>query len=178
MGKTTLFWKYTEGEYLPIKETQVTTIDFKMKNVTIKDQLIKLYIWDTAGQERYRAIVSTYFKGCHGMVLVFDETSPATFDNLINQWYPLCLSKTEGAKMVLVGNKIDLQQNVNQEQIKKWCEKTGIKYFATSVKENKNVEEPFMELIALNLKKEDGKPVNNEQFEKAKSFDINKAKPK
>ena len=80
--------------------------------------------------------------------------------------------------MVLVGNKIDLQRNVNQEQIKKWCEKTGIKYFATSVKENKNVEEPFMELIALNLKKEDGKPVNNEQFEKAKSFDINKAKPK
>lgn len=80
----------------------------------MKDQMVKLYIWDTAGQERFRAIVSTYFKGCQGMVLVFDETSPATFDNLINQWYPLCLSKTEGVKMVLVGNKTDLQRNVNQ----------------------------------------------------------------
>jgi GTPase SAR1 family protein len=43
-----------------------------MKNVNIKGQLVKLYIWDTAGQEKYRSIVSTYFKGCHGILLIFD----------------------------------------------------------------------------------------------------------
>ena len=72
VGKTALFWRFIEGEYSQEKTTQVTTVDFRIKNVYIKSQPIKLYIWDTAGQERYRSIVSTYFKGCHGVLLVFD----------------------------------------------------------------------------------------------------------
>jgi GTPase SAR1 family protein len=47
-------------------------VDFKIKNITLKGKPAKLYIWDTAGQEKYRAIVSTYFKGCHGILLIFD----------------------------------------------------------------------------------------------------------
>lgn len=31
VGKTTLFWKYIEGEFLPEKAATVTTIDFKIK---------------------------------------------------------------------------------------------------------------------------------------------------
>lgn len=72
VGKSCIFWKYTEGEFLGFREQTVTTIDFKMKNITYNDELIKLYIWDTAGQERFRSIVETYFKGCHGILLVFD----------------------------------------------------------------------------------------------------------
>ena len=43
-----------------------------MKNITVNNQHYKLYLWDTAGQEKYRSIVSTYFKGCQGIILVFD----------------------------------------------------------------------------------------------------------
>lgn len=43
-----------------------------MKNITIKEKPVKLYIWDTAGSEKYRSIVSTYFKGCQGVIIVFD----------------------------------------------------------------------------------------------------------
>jgi len=50
VGKTTLFWKYIEGEFLAEKSSTVTTIDFKIKEVRIKGEAIKLYIWDTAGQ--------------------------------------------------------------------------------------------------------------------------------
>lgn len=74
VGKTALFWRFIEDEYSEVKNTQVTTVDFRIKNVTLKSQPIKLYIWDTAGQERYRSIVSTYFKGCHGVLLTFDIT--------------------------------------------------------------------------------------------------------
>ena len=72
VGKTALFWRFTEGDFLAEKETQVTTIDFKIKNITLGVTPVKLYIWDTAGQEKYRSIVSTYFKGCHGVLIVFD----------------------------------------------------------------------------------------------------------
>ena len=43
-----------------------------MKSVQIQKQTIKLYIWDTAGSEKYRSIVSTYFKGCNGVMMIFD----------------------------------------------------------------------------------------------------------
>lgn len=74
VGKTTLFWRYTEGEFLANKGTLVTAIDFKMKQISISNKPIKLYVWDTAGSEKYRSIVSTYFKGCQGVVIVFDLT--------------------------------------------------------------------------------------------------------
>lgn len=72
VGKTALFWRFTEGEFLTQKDTTVTTIDFKMKGLTIGHTPVKLYVWDTAGSEKYRSIVSTYFKGCHGVVITFD----------------------------------------------------------------------------------------------------------
>ena len=36
VGKTTLFWKYIEGELLSEKASTVTTIDFKIKEIKIK----------------------------------------------------------------------------------------------------------------------------------------------
>lgn len=72
VGKTALFYRFTEGEFLASKDNMVTTIDFKMKLVNINNKAIKLYLWDTAGSEKYRSIVSTYFKGCQGVIIVFD----------------------------------------------------------------------------------------------------------
>lgn len=50
VGKTALFWRFIDGEFIAEKDTQVTTIDFKMKNIRLRNQAAKLYIWDTAGQ--------------------------------------------------------------------------------------------------------------------------------
>jgi len=50
VGKTTIFWKYIEGEFLAEKSATVTTIDFKIREIKINREPIKLYIWDTAGQ--------------------------------------------------------------------------------------------------------------------------------
>lgn len=50
VGKTTHFWKYIEGEFLSEKSATVTTIDFKIKEIKIRGDPVKLYIWDTAGQ--------------------------------------------------------------------------------------------------------------------------------
>lgn len=72
VGKTCLFARYIEGIFLDAHKQQVTTVDFKMKNITIGNETAKLYIWDTAGQEKYRSVVGTYFKGCHGAFIVFD----------------------------------------------------------------------------------------------------------
>ena len=43
-----------------------------MKTVEIESNSCKLQIWDTAGQERFRNIISSYYKGAQGIILVYD----------------------------------------------------------------------------------------------------------
>ena len=45
---------------------------------------MKLQVWDTAGQERFRTITQTYYKGAMGIILVYDCTEEATFNNIAN----------------------------------------------------------------------------------------------
>ena len=96
----------------------MTTIDFKMKNITLHNKSAKLYIWDTAGQEKYRSIVSTYFKGCHGVLMMFDLSSERSFKNTKEQWYDLCRTKADKAVIMLLGNKSDLERRVSEAEVK------------------------------------------------------------
>lgn len=55
--------------------------------------------------------------------------------------------------------------------MKKWADSHNITYHSSSAKQGINVEEPFLELIALNIDKMK-EPV------KSKSFDLNNKKEK
>ena len=53
-----------------------------MKNVEIEGKKLRLQIWDTAGQDRFRTITSTYYKGAHGIIIVYDVTDKESFEGL------------------------------------------------------------------------------------------------
>jgi signal recognition particle receptor subunit beta len=42
---------------------------------------LKLTIWDTAGQERFQTLTSSYYRGAHGVVLVYDVTWSKSFNS-------------------------------------------------------------------------------------------------
>ena len=57
-------------------------VDFKIRTLELEGKTVKLQIWDTAGQERFRTITSSYYRGAHGIIVVYDVTDQDTFSNV------------------------------------------------------------------------------------------------
>jgi small GTP-binding protein len=84
VGKSSLLLRFTDGSF--DTDVQATIgVDFKVKMMRVSGKVVKATIWDTAGQERFRTLTSSYYRGAHGVVLVYDVTRPETFRRL-SQW--------------------------------------------------------------------------------------------
>lgn len=132
----------------------ITTIgvDFKIRTITVKGYKVKLQIWDTAGQERFRTITSTYYRGTHGVVVVYDVTTPDSFAN-VKRWLHEIETNCENVQRILVGNKLDepTRRVVSETEAKRFADSIKINYFETSAKENLNVEQMFQCITELVL---------------------------
>ena len=148
VGKTCFLKRYTEDTF---QDAYLSTIgfDFKFKLVTLKNgKQVKVQLWDTAGQERFRTIAKSYYKGAHGIILIYDVSNPKTYDN-IKKW--LAQIKEEASSkvcIILVANKIDHEERVvTEEEGEKLAKSFNLKIFESSAKENINVTEAFQEVI-------------------------------
>jgi Ras-related protein Rab-1A len=180
VGKSCLLIRFTDDKF---EEGYVTTIgvDFKIKTLEIEGKSVKLQIWDTAGQERFRNIVSTYYKGGHGIMMVYDITDLESFRCLDSWLKEIEKNASKNVYKILVGNKNDMEKErkVSFEKGMEFADLHGMKFFETSAKENKNVEEAFKEMtkdIINSLKKVNEKINSNSNFviEKKKGKDLNK----
>ena len=73
VGKSCLLIRFADDTYT---ESYISTIgvDFKIRTIELEGKTVKLQIWDTAGQERFRTITSSYYRGAHGIIIVYDVT--------------------------------------------------------------------------------------------------------
>eukprot|EP00955_Chlamydomonas_euryale_P067035 359720-Chlamydomonas_euryale.AAC.2 len=67
---------------LPQLAPPPATISSSAQNATL---LLPTLQWDTAGQERFRTITSSYYRGAHGIIVVYDVTDQDSFNN-VKQW--------------------------------------------------------------------------------------------
>ncbi len=110
VGKSQILRKYVKGPFV----TETIGVDFRTKTVERNALSMKLHIWDTAGQERYRTMTTSYYRGCHGIILTFDRRNKASFYNL-NDWLAQIeyYQKVMHVPVILVGN--DLHHDPNLE---------------------------------------------------------------
>ncbi|KAK5638699.1 hypothetical protein RI129_012994 [Pyrocoelia pectoralis] len=151
VGKSSLLLRFADNTF---SGSYITTIgvDFKIRTVTIDGQRIKLQIWDTAGQERFRTITSTYYRGTHGVIVVYDVTNGESFAN-VKRWLHEIEQNCDVVNRILVGNKNDCPDRkvVLTEDAKRFADTMGIQLFETSAKDNINVEEMFINVTRLVL---------------------------
>ncbi|XP_028176464.1 ras-related protein Rab-1A isoform X2 [Ostrinia furnacalis] len=149
VGKSCLLLRFADDTYT---ESYISTIgvDFKIRTVELDGKTIKLQIWDTAGQERFRTITSSYYRGAHGIIIVYDCTDQDSFSN-VKQWLEeIDRYACDNVNKLLVGNKCDLttKKVVDYTTANQYAEQLGIPFLETSAKNSTNVEQAFMTMAA------------------------------
>nr|KAF6467327.1 RAB1B, member RAS oncogene family [Rousettus aegyptiacus] len=130
VGKSCLLLRFADDTYT---ESYISTIgvDFKIRTIELDGKTIKLQIWDTAGQERFRTITSSYYRGAHGIIVVYDVTDQESYAN-VKQWL----------------QEIDRYASENVNKLLEFADSLGIPFLETSAKNATNVEQAFMTMAA------------------------------
>ena len=158
VGKSNFLFKFIEGQFSPL---HVATIgfDYKSRIITLPNfkKKVKLQIWDTAGQEKYMSVNKNLFQRVQGVILIYDITSRETFERL-NIWLNIIKQMTNDIPIVLVGNKLDLEDNEDDGRIIEYGEgedfakENDFDFFEVSAKNGTNVEKAFISIAEKILK--------------------------
>jgi Ras-related protein Rab-1A len=183
VGKSSLFLRFVDDIW---NDTFVPTIgvDFKIKTFDIDEKKIKMQIWDTAGQERFKNIIASYYRGAHGILLIYDVTDKDSFKNLSNWLIEIEKNASKNVLKVLIGNKTDLEDKrvITYNQGKEFADTYGLKFIETSAKKNLNVTEAFetlgRELMQASEDKKITKQRQNKKITVAKAQDLDIEKKK
>jgi len=114
VGKTSIVTRYLYDKFNMYSDS---TIGAAFSTKILHDsngKKHKLEIWDTAGQERYKSLVPMYYRDADAAIIVYDITSKESIIEA-NKWINELNNKN--LKLVVVGNKYDLIDEVNLYEI-------------------------------------------------------------
>ncbi|TXT65998.1 MAG: Small GTP-binding domain protein [Promethearchaeota archaeon] len=160
VGKTSLMYRYVNDTF---NENYIATLgaQFLSKEITMETRSgdllsCKLIIWDIIGQSNphYDDLRTTFYRGSEGAFLVFDLTRKTTLDRLSGWYKQLVKVLNKKIPTILIGNKLDLIENGNdalkiKELAGEFAKEIDCGYKETSAKNGKNVNNIFLELATL-----------------------------
>ncbi|CAD7670002.1 unnamed protein product [Nyctereutes procyonoides] len=108
-GKTSLLMVFAQGAF---PESYTPTVFERLTvNLQMKGKPLNLQIWDTAGQVDYDRLRPLFYPDASVLLLCFDVTSPPSFDNIFNRWYPEVNHFCKEVPIIVVGCKTDLRKD-------------------------------------------------------------------
>ena len=152
-GKTSLI-NTTVGKKFDESEKSSIQCSYVKIKKEIDDMEYTIDLWDTIGQERFRSLSKIFFKNSEIVIFVFDITNKETFNDL-EYWFKT-IEDELGNEIIkgLAANKQDLFENqeVDDNIIKQYAIKKGIKYEFTTAKNPDTFKKLLKQLLIEYLK--------------------------
>ena len=139
VGKSALIFRFADDIF---RDSYISTIgiDFRIQTVNVDGRTIKLQVWDTAGQERFRTITASYYRGAHGIMIVYAIDNEATFRNVRTWLTEISKYASNDIVKIVVGSKSDAPRAVATEAGLREAEAAGATFIETSSKTGENVK--------------------------------------
>ncbi|CAI6358686.1 unnamed protein product [Macrosiphum euphorbiae] len=149
VGKSSLIHRLCKGVYSD-NMSDTSGMDFHKIFVSLKNKAIEINIWDTAGTEKFRSLSQQYYRGAHGIFIVYDITNLSSSFKL-DSWIKDVENYSDlNAVKILIGSKCDDKSNraISIEEGQKIAEQFRIPFFEVSSKTNVNIEKLFYTMIS------------------------------
>jgi len=152
VGKSSVLLRFVDDKFDEASMDPTIGVDFKVKmyNAPGENEKLKLTIWDTAGQERFRTLTSAYYRGAHGIILVYDVGRRESFEALDKIWLKEVdlYSTYPNAVKLLIGNKIDQEEReVSKEEGDAFAREKATLFIECSAKTKVGIEQAFAEVV-------------------------------
>ncbi len=148
VGKSSILSQYVNNEYVSVYNPTMG-IDFLTKITTHNGLNSRLQIWDATGQERFKMITSSYYRGVHLSVIVYDITDRNSFDGVVS-WYEQAEKfGREPMLKFLVGNKSDLEDKrvVEYQEGKQFADNFNMEFIEVSANDKPSVDTLFIKIM-------------------------------
>ena len=147
VGKSCLTNKATNNVF---EDNYNATVGFEFFTFNIKmfNKIIKLQIWDTCGQELYRSLITNFYRNSSLAIIVYAINSKTSFDSIEMWLKELRTHSSPDAKVFLIGNKVDLENErvISKEEGEKFKENNKLNFFLeASAKSGLNAQNIFVQ---------------------------------
>jgi len=149
VGKTCLITRFVDDTFSSTCKSTIG-VDFKATSIEMDGASVQLQVWDTAGQERFRALTTSYYRGAHGVIVVYDVTDQASFDHLSSWMKDVDLYSGEEVTKLLIGNKDDVPEGkvVDTNEAREFAKEHNMLFMEASAMRATNVSAAFRLLVA------------------------------
>lgn len=154
VGKSSLLTQFTDHVFSNVYISTIG-VDFKIRTFTVNGKRVKLQIWDTAGQERFHTITTSYYRGVHGVLIVYDVTDVRTFTNLTTWQRELERFAPPNVYRILIGNKNDLEKErqVTCATAQSLAQQYEMDWIETSARNSDHVDHIFERIVQTMLQR-------------------------
>ena len=152
VGKTSMVHRFVEDSFqADYKSTIGTSIMKKECEFEGLESRVRFVIWDLAGQAQFKRVRQTYLGNAKAGILVYDVTRQDAFES-IESWFKEIKSVSPNISLILVGNKIDLEEKriIYTEKGEELSKKLNLSYIETSAKTGENINDAF-KILALQM---------------------------
>jgi len=161
VGKTSITLRFSTGMF---RERYLPTIgvEFSVKDIEVNDKRVKLQTWDTGSHDRFSYVRPLYYKGSYGVLVVYDLTNKASFEDL-DKWFEEVYSNCEEIiPAILIGNKSDVPDDraISEDEALAYAEQKtedfklpNIPYYEVSAKSGENINDIYYRLTEMMIEK-------------------------